>query len=205
MVTGQQSGTRHGLLSRFFRILTNPENGDSNNYALNPKYRKKRRQIEKFFRKNGKVIHEEYFDEYRLVIEQHYTRLNCCSFTRGLVYKDGRIIADIKRNYAVFPGTFIRHSNGNRYLVCGEDYQGYTVVNMTLEKTHTYVPKEAEKGAGFCWASHKYNKDNNTLDVEGCYWAFPYEVVTYDFGDPDTLPYKELSRRDAPNEDEDDE
>jgi len=187
-------------LIRLFR----PEEPD--NYALSRKYRKRRKRLERFFKISGEIIHEENFDDYKLVIKKHYTRLNCSSVTRGLVYKGDRVIADIKRNYAAFPYTFIRHSNGNKYLVCGEDYQGYTVVNLTLEKTYNYVPKEAEKGAGFCWVQHKYFEgENDTLEVEGCYWAFPYEVVTYDFNDPDTLPYKELSRREAEEEDDRDE
>ncbi|MCA8914572.1 MAG: hypothetical protein KDB90_04100 [Planctomycetes bacterium] len=32
------------------------------------------------------------------------------------------------------------------------------------------------------------------LAVEGCFWAAPYDLVFYDFREPDSLPYRELKR-----------
>lgn len=91
------------------------------------------------------------------------------------------------------------------YLVCGEDYQGYTIINVTDARVHNFVPDDWLNGTGFCWISHTFVPETQELKVEGCFWACPYEIVTYDFSDPDTVPLKELKREDVPYEDEEDE
>jgi hypothetical protein len=34
------------------------------------------------------------------------------------------------------------------------------------------------------------------LAVDGCYWACPYDLVFYDFREPDILPFPEMQRFD---------
>lgn len=77
--------------------------------------------------------------------------------------------------------------NGNTYLLAGEDYQGYSVVNVTTGKVTTAIDNGAEKGFGFCFADVKV--DGDELVVIGCYWAAPYERRVYDFSNPENLPY----------------
>ena len=119
-------------------------------------------------------------------------------YSRGFVSKiaDGQIIADIKRNYSSFWHSWVEHPNGNEYLLCGEDYQGYSVVNLTQETYQSYFPDEAYQGSGFCWVAAYPSPDSLMLAIDGCIWACPYELVFYDFREPDNLPYKELGHID---------
>jgi hypothetical protein len=118
---------------------------------------------------------------------------NC---SRGIVTRqsDGKVIAAVKRNYGIFWHAWAEHPNGHEYLLCGEDYQGYSIVNLNLESYQVYFPEEAYEGQGFCWTAVYPSPDRLVLAVEGCYWACPYDVVFYDFQTPDKLPYKELDR-----------
>lgn len=179
------------------------------NIVDHKEYIKSRKKLEKFF--VGKTFdtattHFSKLKNYFLTVHRYKTKKGCWNYTRGIVEtKDGATLADIKRNYSAFPFLFITHPNGKDYLVCGEDYQGYTIVNLTDETTKTFIPEGWLKGVGFCWASYKFDEENKNLIVDGCYWAFPYETVTYDFSDPDNLPLKELDRKDMEDDDEDDE
>jgi hypothetical protein len=118
------------------------------------------------------------------------------SYSHGVVrnLSDGRIIADIKRNYSNFWYAWVQHTNGDQYLLCGEDYQGYSVVNLTREKYAVFFPDDGYKGFGFCWAAVYPSPDGLVLAVDGCYWACPYEVVFFDFSDPENLPLPEIDR-----------
>jgi hypothetical protein len=142
---------------------------------------------------------------YKLVIRMYGTREGCWNYTRGTVYKDDQEIADVQRNYSQFPFSWIEgHKNGHDYLVCGEDYQGQTVVELDTGKRVDYLPPEAEKGHGFCWAGHEPSPDGTLLGVAGCYWACPYEARVYDFTDPMSPPYEVLFREDLGEEEDDD-
>ena len=107
---------------------------------------------------------------------------------------DGKIIADVKRNFGHFWHTWVEHPNGNEYMLCGEDYQGYSLVNLTREICRVYFPEEGYLGFGFCWTAAHPSPDKMVLAVVGCVWAGPYEVIFYDFRTPDQLPYTELGR-----------
>jgi len=124
--------------------------------------------------------------EYKLVVNSHATKPGCWDYTRGLVYRKGsdKPIAKVKRNYSSFPFCWIDHPNGHSYLVCGEDYQGQTVIELDTGKRRDHLPPEAEKGHGFCWADYRFDAATLMLVVEGCIWACPYEFRFYDFSDP---------------------
>jgi hypothetical protein len=79
-------------------------------------------------------------------------------------------------------------------LLCGEDYQGYSIVNLTAGTCKPFFPEEGYKGCGFCWTAAYPSPDTLVLAVDGCYWACPYDVVLYDFRNPEDLPLRELSR-----------
>ena len=117
-------------------------------------------------------------------------------YSRGIITRisDASEIADVKRNAGTFWHNWLSHSNGSDYLLCGEDYQGYTIVNLTNSKTRNHFPAEALKGNGFCWANVIPSPDTLLLAVEGCIWAHPYDLVFYDFANPDVLPLKEIGR-----------
>lgn len=124
---------------------------------------------------------------YKLVVTPYGTKPGCWPYTQGLVYKIGSDspIAEVQRNYSSFPYLFIEdHPNGHQYLVCGADYQGQTVIELDTGKRRDFLPEEAKQGFGFCWASYEFNRDNQILVVDGCFWACPYQFCFYDFSDP---------------------
>jgi hypothetical protein len=83
------------------------------------------------------------------------------------------IIADIKRNHALFWRSWVLQGD-NEYLLCGEDYQGYNVIALNGVNCGRNVftfPPEAVDGRGFSWTAVKPSTDGKTLAVDGCYWV----------------------------------
>ncbi|MCM3038779.1 hypothetical protein M3201_03570 [Paenibacillus motobuensis] len=125
----------------------------------------------------------EYEEEYR-----HY------SYTKGTITDSNEeIVAVINRNFGHFPFLWAEKDK-KEYLLCGIDYQGYTIVDLQTGQIESYVPEEAYQGTGFCWAAMYHNKNNNKIAVEGCIWAHEYKIVIYDFENPMQLPYKEIKK-----------
>lgn len=107
------------------------------------------------------------------------------------------------RNYPNFHHGWVEDYQGHDYLLCGEDYQGVTVIELdTLKEVH-YIHPSAEQGNGFCFAEYTLLPDNK-MQVLGCFWAAPYEKVIYDFSNPLDLPWPELYRESAFETDEED-
>lgn len=123
--------------------------------------------------------------KYELRITYQKTGKNSWNHSKGKIYNDGKLIAEICRNYCSFPFLFIEaHPNGHSYLICGEDYQGQTVIELDTGKRRDYLPDSAKQGFGFCWANYEFYKEAQILVVDGCFWACPYEFRFYDFSDP---------------------
>lgn len=147
-------------------------------------------------------VYDSDSEKYSLVIDNYTTQKGCWNYSRGQIFNKETcaLIADIKRNYSAFPFSWAEdHPNGHSYLICGEDYQGQTIIELDTGKRKNYLPLDAHNGFGFCWAEHYPSPDKKRLAVIGCYWACPYELIIYDFSDPMNLPYKELSIQDAPD------
>lgn len=140
-------------------------------------------------------IHLSPSNDYKLVVTPYSDPGGGSGRTQGLIYQNGSDIpiAEVRRNYGVFPHAWVEgHRNGNSYLICGEDYQGQTVVELNTTKRIDYVPDGARKGWGFCWGSIHPSPDGQMLAVEGCFWACPWEIRVYDFADPMNHPLAEL-------------
>jgi hypothetical protein len=151
--------------------------------------------------KNCRMEHLSDSEQYELIVGSYTTEKGCWNYTRGQVFnkETGALIADVKRNYSAFPFAWAEnHPNGHSYLICGEDYQGQTIIELDTGKRKDYLPLDAHNGCGFCWAEHFPSPDKTKLAVIGCFWACPYELIIYDFSDPMRLPYKELQILDAP-------
>lgn len=152
--------------------------------------RYRRAEIDALFEpKNEKVESRKEFlspsGKYKLITSEYATKPGCWSYEQGRVFKVGEDtpIATVNRNYGSFPFLFVEgHPNGHDYLVCGEDYQGQTVIELDTGKRKDHLPSSAEAGSGFCWASFEFHA--GLLVVCGCYWAAPYEYRFYDFSDP---------------------
>ncbi len=88
----------------------------------------------------------------------------------------------------------MQHPDGQEFLLCGEDYQGYNVIDLERGENKVFFPAEGFDGHGFCWTQVHPSPDGLVLAVEGCYWACPYALVLYDFCNPSKLPLPELAR-----------
>jgi hypothetical protein len=170
---------------------------------MDERYREKRRAIEQLFVAENRVA-----DSTRTSVSQSGDfRLETCrysigpktwAYSRGVVTRiaDGEIIADVKRNLGHFWHAWVQHANGSEYLLCGEDYQGYSVINLRAGTCKILFPEHGHVGWGFCWGAVFPSPDTLILAVDGCYWGCPYNVVFYDFRDPETFPFRELDRVD---------
>jgi len=168
---------------------------------VDERYLEKRRRVEELFTKRRPLqappdVSISPGGRYRLEVSSYGDDPKHWACTRGIVTRlsDGKVLGDIKRNYSHFWHCWVEHPNGKEYLLCGEDYQGYSLLNLTDEAYHVYFPEEGYKGAGFCWVRVYPSPDQLMLAVDGCYWACPYDLVFYDFRTPDKLPYRELGR-----------
>jgi hypothetical protein len=134
---------------------------------------------------------------YQLTIEHftHYEGHIRYSHTLGIITSniDSEYRVEIKRNMGHFMYKWVKKDNTS-YLICGQDYQGYSIVDLEDGTIFDFVPEEAYEGHGFCWAAIHYSDITDVLVVEGCIWACEYEIVFYDFSKPLELPYKELKR-----------
>lgn len=124
--------------------------------------------------------------KYKLVVTSFSTGPKSWNYSQGQVFAQGSDtpIATVQRNYSAFPFLFVEGHPKGDFLVCGEDYQGQTVVELATGNRRDFLPESAKQGAGFCWASYEWVPSMQALLVDGCYWAAPYEFRFYDFSDP---------------------
>lgn len=117
------------------------------------------------------------------------------NYSRGVVRRvaTGRVIADIRRTLAGFWFSWVLHPSGE-YLLCGEDYQGYNVIELDTGRNVLTFPPEAYEGQGFCWGAAYPSPSGRLIAVDGCYWACPSDLVVFDFSDPLRSPLPEVAR-----------
>jgi hypothetical protein len=168
---------------------------------MDPRYQSLRSEVEQYFtpeHRSDEPVEVRLSPSGAFVLEvsSYHTRPGAWDYSRGVVRRarDGRIVADVKRNHGSFWHAWVSRGDGSEYLLCGEDYQGYSIINLRSGVQHRYFPEEAYNGTGFCWVAAYPSPDGRTVAVDGCYWACPYELVLYDFTEPETLPLRELDR-----------
>lgn len=136
---------------------------------------------------------------YKLIVTVHPTQPGVIERTLGRIFSTNSDvqIVEVRRNYRRFPFAWVENHphDGRDYILCGEDYQGQTLVDLTSGTKESTLPSMAGMGGGFCWASIHPSPDRNALAVTGCFWGAPYECVFYDFRIP-KLPVLELERFD---------
>lgn len=77
-----------------------------------------------------------------------FIHLQESSNLKSITITEHKIIDIIYRNYDPFLFSWLG-VNGTEYLLCGLDYQGYSIVNLSNKETNHYVPEEAYKGMDF--------------------------------------------------------
>ncbi len=172
------------------------------------KYTVQRGSIDKFFLPENaqtahQTAHKSPSGKYTLLVTPYFTKKGSWSYTLGEVYRvesegaEPVKVAEVRRNYGSMIEFWVESHplTGNDYLVTGEDYQGFTVVNLTTGKVTSHIPDDAFEGHGWCPVVFQHFPMPDTskvvLKVSGCYWACPYEVRLYDFSDPDAPEFFE--------------
>ena len=164
-------------------------------------YLEKRAEVEAYFttkniRPSPEQIAQSPSGSFELKIYEVVTGAGARGYTLGIVKNlhTGSVICEIKRNFSRFWYAWVQHQSGYEYLLCGEDYQGYSVLNLNTAAYHVYFPEKGHNGVGFCWGDVHPSPDGLVLAVDGCYWGCPYELVIFDFKTPEELPLLEISR-----------
>lgn len=124
--------------------------------------------------------------QYKLIVDHYRTGKGSWNFTQGTVLNQaGDVITVVRRNYSFFWHAWVEdHPDGHDYLLCGENCQGQTVIQLDTGERRDHLEAAAGKGYGFCWADVHPSPDKTILAAHGCYWACPYEVFFYDFTNP---------------------
>lgn len=115
-------------------------------------------------------------------------------YTEGVISGGVREVV-VQRNHPTFPFAWVEsHPNGHDYLICGEDYHGITVIELTTERRVDYAPDRLPERAIFCAVDFYVAPSGDVLVIDGCVMAAPYELVAVDLAFPMQLPYPELHR-----------
>ena len=128
--------------------------------------------------------------KYQLTIELYEITDNHRSVSRGIVKRlyDNKDIFEIKRNYWSFPYLFFNR-NGDEWLICGRKYLTQSFINLDKEKEYE---RHVESCQNFCWTGYSISPDGDTMAVDGCIWAAPYEYRFFDISDIEGKGWPEL-------------
>ena len=124
--------------------------------------------------------------KYTLKVESKSNGEGYWNSTVGTVTSRSNVLFEVERNYSQFPFLFIEDhpDTGDDYLVCGSDYQGQTVLNLSSGDRKDTLSEGGDEGVGFCWGGYEFDRGTRLLVVSGCYWACPWEYKIFDFSDP---------------------
>jgi hypothetical protein len=164
-------------------------------------YKKKRLMVEDAF-KIGKPKLENSrteispSDRYYVEIVPYKISDTGWDYCESVIFRKGSRdkIGTVLRNYGRMPLAWCENhlKTKDDYLLCGEDYQGVTVVNLNTGEKTSWIGEEAKVGSGFCMADALISPDHSIIAVHGCYWGGAYEIHFFDFNDPEKLPWKSI-------------
>jgi hypothetical protein len=114
---------------------------------------------------------------------------------------DGDRIGKVIRNDADFPFIFVEDIDGKDYLLCAEDNQGFTVINISEGKKHDYIAEKSKRGLAMRITDFYLSPDRKNLAIEGYVKNKPNDVVEtdeihfYRVEDFMKVPYAEVDKR----------
>ena len=128
------------------------------------------------------------------------------AYTIGKVYKKtknktGKLVVTIHRNSEKFPFAFFEGLDGKDYFICGEDYQGQTIVCLNNGDRVDFIGEKAKRNMEFCWQKFHLSPNKKIIAVEGHSRNKPSEVAEYrgvrffNFEEKMELPYQEFGNR----------
>jgi hypothetical protein len=150
-------------------------------------YQQYRNSLDNFYQSknwlNTKII--TLTSMFTLEIKYYQTSKYLPNITKGILHNGNGNKIEIRRNYADFPYLFMEHINGNPYLICGEEYQGFTIINCLSFTKITHLSDKCYVRKGFSPYVWHYNDIDNLLYVDGCdYWG-KEEHFMYHFKNPE--------------------
>lgn len=135
--------------------------------------------------------------DYYLVVKTFKTGAHTWNYTRGIVYKGPpgptNIVAVVNRNYHHFPFTWVKHCMGD-YLLCGEKYQGMTVIGLASGTKVSGIPMINNTPDNFCIAEYTPSPSGRYILLQGCYWGGIPEARVIRFDLPLSLSYTTIGK-----------
>ena len=121
--------------------------------------------------------------------------------------EDGVLVGTTDRNHSSDQVLHFLQQDGVDYLILSENYHGgYGAMNLATGEKALYNPRDhtPDKTTPFwCWAAPvSHDPAQRQLVISGCYWACPYDRVTFDFSQPMNPPYPILKMEDEPWEED---
>ena len=95
------------------------------------------------------ATHKSPSGRYQLDVTRFSTGPNTWAYSRGRVFGSDQEppLAVVDRNFGSFPFSWSEgHPSGHDYLVCGEDYQGQTVIELDTGRRVDHVGAGVEVG-----------------------------------------------------------
>ena len=173
-------------------------------------YVQKRRQVESKFNK-GKYLHDKrktfHSDsgKYQIQITPVVFKVKdrFWAYTLGKVIDSSnkKILHTIKRDSDKFPFVFVEGHGGSDYLLCGEDRQGQTIIELNTGQTITHIGEKAKRDMEFSWQKFHVSPEKKFIGIEGYakskHNEFPeYRGIRFfNFEQPMILPYYEVGDR----------
>jgi hypothetical protein len=118
--------------------------------------------------------------DYRMVI----TRSGKFPIVEFEIFRGEHRISKLYRNHhSVWYKFVFNHPVTNKdYLLCGEDYQGLTILDLNTGSVDRHLPLAAHIGQGWCVL--ELEVVGAAILAQGCYWGGPLEYRVWDFRNP---------------------
>jgi hypothetical protein len=161
----------------------------------------KKRLSHIFVKKNFKGVTEESVSpcgSYFFIVTKYSTDPRWCYY-HGFICREpgwGPSFAEIQSTASKFWHCWVVNE-GKLYLICNEDTQGYTVVDVENRKIHPYLDPKANGGWRFSWKEVKPSPDGKILAVQGDYAETSREISIFDFSNPTNPPFAKIKRLDT--------
>jgi len=179
------------------------------NYATDPWYEERRNKVMQAVSlgkplKGKKENRSSPSGKYTLELIPYSVKDMRCPFYCVVEIKrtvDGERMGKIIRNEADFPFIFIEDFNGKDFLMCAEDYQGFTLINITEGKKYDYILEKSKRDLALRITDFYVSPNKKTLAIEGHGKSKPSDVFAldeihfYKIDDLTKLPYQEVDKR----------
>ncbi len=136
---------------------------------------------------------------YVFVVEKYQKAVKDWIYTyyRGIIYslQNHKEVTTVSSDAYKFWYCWVKQGE-NLYLICNEDPQGYTIIDVKKELVFRYIDPKAREGWGFSWKEVSPSPDGKFLAVQGDYMESNREVALYDLSDFNP-PLRKIKRLDA--------